>query len=219
MNIERRFTKFEDSKIECRADENENKQISGLGVVFYDGTPNTEYNLFEDYYERIDSGAFDEVLKSADARGLFNHDTNMLLGRMSAGTMRLDKSKGGINYEIDMPDTTIGRDVHESIKRGDITGSSFSFIADKIEWSSEKRDSGNVEIRTITSIKSLYDVGPVTFPAYESTTTSARTKEAIENERKELENERNDTDDTDLELAKAKKDRDLDLINIQLKKV
>ena len=216
--VERRFTKFEDSKIECRAGENgEGNKIDGLGVVFYDGTPETEYNLFENYFERIDEQAFDGILDSADARGLFNHDTNMLLGRTTSGTMRLIKNQRGIKYEIEMPDTTVGRDVHISIERGDITGSSFSFIPDSIEWSQENRDGVDVEIRTIKSIAKLIDVGPVTFPAYEATTSNARTKENIQKERNKIERERNLDDDL-LVVAKSKKDKDLQLAKLQLKK-
>src|SRR5688572_16918348 len=62
-----------------------------------------------------------------DARALFNHDPNMLLGRAGAGTLRLSTDARGLRYEIDIPDTTVGRDVATSIARGDLAGSSFAF--------------------------------------------------------------------------------------------
>jgi HK97 family phage prohead protease len=215
MTIERRFTKIEKSDVKCRAEEDQPRQINGYGAVFYDGTPETEYRLWDDMVERIDSGAFDEVINDNDARGLFNHNTSAVLGRTSAGTMRLVKDERGLSYEIDMPNTTTGSDVFESISRGDITGSSFAFVPNAIEWSSEKRDNKTIEVRTVKGVEALYDVGPVTFPAYEAATTSARDKESIENERKELSEERNKEQ---LELEKSKKDKTIQLTKLRNKR-
>ena len=85
--------------------------------------------------------------------------------------MRLSVDKTGLRYEIDVPDTTIGKDVAESITRGDVTGSSFAFIPTKVEWTRD--DKRRVDVRTIMDLD-LIDTGPVTYPAYDGTTTGMR---------------------------------------------
>lgn len=121
----------------------------------------------DDFYERIDPGAFSIVTERRgrksplETRALFNHDPNHLLGRYP-GTLRMKVDEHGLRYEIKMPESQRG--LVESIERGDIRGSSFSFIISPggEEWSVEEGRS----IRTVKSIASLIDVGPVTFPAY-----------------------------------------------------
>ena len=166
--MERRITGGE-CRIEQR--ENGNRVAVGYGAVFHRADDaGTEYELWDGAVERIDPGAFSEALERPDdVRGLFNHDSDHLLGRMSAGTLRLATDARGLRYEIDLPDTQMGRDVATSIERGDLTGSSFAFVPSETAWS---RD-GDREVRTIKSVR-LYDVGPVTFPAYGSASTSLR---------------------------------------------
>ncbi len=168
--MERRFTSGGTSaKVETRDDGK--KVLVGIGAVFYrEGKEGTEYQLGRSVVERIADTAFDEALsRNDDARGLFNHNPDHLLGRVSSGTMRLRKEGDGLAYEIDLPDTQTARDVEASIERGDLTGSSFAFTVDRATWiEEEERD-----IRQIDSVK-LFDVGPVTYPAYEGTTTGLR---------------------------------------------
>ena len=146
--------------------------IVGYGAVFYDpANAGTEYEPWAGIAERISPKAFDRALKDKDdVRGLFNHDPNYLLGRTSAGTMRLSVDKRGLRYEIDVADTQAGRDVVTSIGRGDIDGSSFSFNVERQTWD---ESNPNRAIRIIQSVR-LFDAGPVTFPAYEATTTGLR---------------------------------------------
>jgi len=170
MVVERRFTpKSTPIRIEERADGG--KTIIGYGAVFYRADDvGTEYMPVPDFSERIARSAFDSALQRPDdVRALYNHDPNFLLGRTSARTMRLSHDGTGLRYEIDIPDTQVGRDVAESIRRGDLSGSSFSFIVDRQSWI---EDGANL-IREIQDV-TLYDVGPVTFPAYEATTTDLR---------------------------------------------
>lgn len=122
------------------------------------------------FREKIAAGAFDDVL-SDDVRGLFNHDSNLLLGRSRAGTLRLNIDQRGLGYEIDAPDTTAGRDLLVSLERGDVTQSSFGFTVADDTWA-EDRD-GTV-IRTIRKLARLFDVSPVTFPAYPDTDVAKR---------------------------------------------
>ena len=170
--MERRTTTVGEVHIEKRTDGGQ--MLVGYGAVFYrEGDAGSEYGLAPDLKERIAPTAFDRALSAKqDVRGLFNHDPNMLLGRSTAGTLRLTKDARGLRYEIDLPDTQVGKDVAASVARGDLSGSSFSFSVNgkggqRFEKGSE------FDVRQITDVN-LYDVGPVTFPAYESTSTGLR---------------------------------------------
>jgi uncharacterized protein len=145
--------------------------IEGYGAVFYNSNdPGTEYIIGPGVVECINPTAFDAALKDCrdDARGLFNHEPSQLLGRVGSGTMRLSVDSKGLRYAIDVPNTQLGRDLLELIDRGDLYGSSFSFTIDAVRW----RHEDDRDVRLIDAV-TLYDTGPVTFPAYESTTTSA----------------------------------------------
>lgn len=157
--------------------------IVGYAAVFYDpADPGTEYQMYDDLVERFMPGAFDRALREDDVRGLVNHNDNLLLGRTSAGTMRLSVDRKGLKYEIDPPDTQYARDVMESIKRGDITGSSFLFKP----MSNTYRDVEGVYIIERNDVK-LYEVGPQPFPAYESTEAGVRGVADAEAVRREVE--------------------------------
>lgn len=174
MGIERRFVSSEPLRLEKREDDEPGK-IVGHASVYYDGTRATEYTLWPNCVERIMPGAFDRALaEKDDVRALFNHNADNLLGRTSAGTLTLSSDKRGLAYEIDPPDTQLGNDLRESLSRGDLTGSSFAFRVAKEEWREEDIEGMILEIREITEIDPLVDVGPVTFPAYESSTSGMR---------------------------------------------
>ena len=100
-----------------------------------------------------------------DVRALFNHDPNHILGRTKSGTLRIGIDETGLTYELNPPDTTIGRDLVVMIGRGDITQSSFGFriAKDGDRW--DEDEEGRL-IRTITRVAELFDVSPVTYPAY-----------------------------------------------------
>lgn len=121
------------------------------------------------FIEKIRRGAFEGVL-SDDVRALKNHDSNYLLGRNKSGTLRMEEDELGLRVEIDLPDTQVGRDTAEEIARGDMDGMSFSFITDVDQWD----DSGEVPVRTILRVRSLFDVGPVVYPAYTDTSAAMR---------------------------------------------
>lgn len=169
-DIERRFTPNAKATIETRADEDGTNHIVGYAAVYYDGTRDTEYELWDGAVERIMPGAFDEPLKNNDdVVALFNHDSNMLLGRRSADTLGLSSDKKGLPYDIVRGNTTVGNDVAEHVARGDLTGSSFAFRVTDERWI----DDGDREIREVNGVE-LFDVGPVTYPAYKGTTTGVR---------------------------------------------
>lgn len=159
------------------ADENEEPSvIEGLAAVFFDGSRETEYELWPGVLERIEPGAFDNVLED-DVRALFNHRSDLVLGRNKAGTLRLSVDSKGLGYEIDRAETTVSRDVLEHLKRGDVSGSSFAFSGVDAEWLLDEPIADGeytADVRVIRSFKRLLDVGPVTYPAYSATTSGAR---------------------------------------------
>lgn len=131
------------------------------------------------FVERIAKGAFTEALKSSDVRALFNHDPNIILGRNRAGTLSLVEDDIGLRYEITPPDTQTAKDIIESIRRGDINQSSFAFSmrgSGIQEW--EEKPDGTT-IRTIKRVAELFDVSPVTYPAYTDTESGLRTAEQV----------------------------------------
>ena len=125
--------------------------------------------------EQIAAGAFADCLGD-DVRALFNHDTSAVLGRTVSRTLRIAQDARGLKYEVDLPDTQAARDLVTSIERGDVSQSSFAFrvAPNGDRW--DENDEG-VYIRTITKVARLYDVSPVTFPAYPDASVGLRSLE------------------------------------------
>lgn len=146
------------------------KKLKGHAAVF-----NKLSSNLGGFREQIAPGAFDGVLDN-DVRALFNHDSNHVLGRSSAGTLELGVDKTGLKYSVDLPDTQVGRDLAISVERGDIKESSFAFrvAPNGDDW--EENEDG-VIIRTITKFAALMDVSPVTYPAYPDATVAMRSLE------------------------------------------
>ena len=164
--MERRFL----NNAECRVEERDSiPRIVGVAAVYYDETRDTEYELWEGVRERIMPGAFADVLDN-DVRALFNHSPDNVLGRTSAGTLTLSDSAEGLRYEVKVDGTHIAHDVVRFLERGDVSGSSFAFSVSDEHWDKEDGD----DIRVITKIGTLYDVGPVTYPAYTATHSGVR---------------------------------------------
>ena len=179
MNTERRNN---NQRVRIEKRDGQPSKIVGYAAVFYrDDDPGTQYELYSGHFERIQPGAFTRALgEKDDVRGLFNHEPSAILGRAQAGTLSLSEDDTGLRYEIDVPDTQVGRDVATSIERGDVTGSSFAFSIS--EGGSEIRKDGKHTVREINGV-ALYDVGPVTYPAYEATTTGMRAADGIKEAR------------------------------------
>lgn len=125
------------------------------------------------FRERIAKGAFDDVLGD-DVRALFNHDASHVLGRTKSGTLSIVQDDTGLAYEVELPDTSSARDLIKVIERGDVDQSSFAFTVEKDNWTED--DDGRI-IRTIEKMKRLYDVSPVTYPAYPDATVGIRSME------------------------------------------
>lgn len=115
-------------------------------------------------------------------RALVDHESGKVLGRSSAGTLRLEVDDVGLKYTVDLPDTQVARDLMVSMERGDIKESSFGFTI--AEGGDSWRSEDGAEIRTITKVERLYDVSPVAFPAYADTTVALRNLQEFRQEAK-----------------------------------
>ena len=188
--MERRYTTIpQQVRLDRRADGDTSglPSITGLASVFYNpNDPGTEFTLFDEspdggycMVERIMPTAFDDVLRRGmDVLALHNHDMNRLLGQLSARTLELQRTAAGLRYRIAPPATELGREVVESVRRRDLSGSSFSF--DCRDDGCKLIRQGKTVIREIHSVCYLGDVGPVATPAYTATTTNtARLAETV----------------------------------------
>jgi HK97 family phage prohead protease len=173
LQLEREVRSFPVAEAEMRVEDEDKPRLVGYAAK-YGITTDLGY-----FIEKIRAGAFDEVLKTSDARALKNHDPNLLLGRESSETLRLSSNSVGLKFEIDVPNTSTGRDTIEEVRRGDLSGCSFAFRVEEDEW---KHFDDRPSERTIVKIGQLYDVGPVTYPAYQDTTVAVRSLEASKSE-------------------------------------
>ena len=140
--------------------------IEGYAAVF-----NQESEPLGGFTERIEPGAFQDTLKEqADVRALVNHDPSQLLGRSGAGTLSLSEDDHGLRVSIKPPDTTVGRDTMESLRRGDLSQMSFAFTlrgSDGEKWNDDFTE------RRLLAVN-LRDVSVVAYPAYTDTEAVAR---------------------------------------------
>lgn len=172
--VERRI--YSGSALEFRAGEGDDAVpvLAGYAAMFGE--------LSEDlggFREVIAPGAFAKAL-GGDVRALFNHDGNLILGRTKSKTLRLEEDQRGLRVEILPPDTSAARDLMTSVQRGDVDQMSFGFRTVEDKW--EVVDGEN--IRTLIEVR-LFDVSPVTFPAYPQTEIALRSMEAWQDETKE----------------------------------
>lgn len=147
-------------------------KIQGYGSIF-----NSRSEPMWGFREIIKPGAFDSVLND-DVRALFNHDPNFILGRSASGTLVISVDDRGLKYDINPPDTQTIRDlVLSPMQRGDITQSSFAFSVARNgdDW---YEDDEGIIIREINQISRLYDVSPVTYPAYQEAESTVRSMKA-----------------------------------------
>jgi uncharacterized protein len=154
--------------LEVRAAENEPSKLTGYAAVFNTRTAIGDVASWG-FYEEIAPGAFRNAL-TMDVRALLNHDANLVLGRTTNHTLTLAEDEKGLRVEITPPDTQWGRDVMTLVQRGDISQMSFAFRVVRDQWIETK---GQPPVRTLEDVE-LYDVSPVTYPAYPTTTVSAR---------------------------------------------
>lgn len=160
MPVQRRYVR---SEFHIRTAESGESVIAGHGAVFNKLSQN-----LGGFLERVLPGAARKTINESDVKALFNHDSNLILARSASGTttegtLRLAEDDIGLAYNFDAPDTSVGRDLVVSMRRGDISQSSFSWYDDEVEWSLSPE---GFPLRTIIEIRRLADVSPVTYPAY-----------------------------------------------------
>jgi HK97 family phage prohead protease len=127
------------------------------------------------FREMLIPGCFAAALPVSDIRSLFNHDPNLIMGRNTAGTLRLKEDDVGLYFENDPPETSYSKDLQISINRGDVNQCSFGFnVAEGGDDYRKDPDIQNGYIRSIRSISKLYDASPVTYPAYLDTDCAVR---------------------------------------------
>jgi len=125
------------------------------------------------FREVLMPGCFANALAASDVRALFNHDPNLILGRNISGTLRVSEDEKGLRFEVDPPETSYAKDLQISMQRGDINQCSFGFSVGE-GGDSWAKDTDGVWIRSITNVSKLFDVSPVTYPAYVSTSCAVR---------------------------------------------
>lgn len=172
-HLERRHLNLELCGLRVEEREDAAPVVSGYAAVF-----NTLSVDLGPFYERIRPGAFSGALEGSDVVGLFNHKPDNLLGAERAGTLRLREDSRGLRFENDLDSDPMAMFVRRKIQRGELTGASFSFVLN-YDTGFETTVEDGKRIRTILpgGIEELFDVGPVTFPAYRDTVVSARSIE------------------------------------------
>ncbi|MFE7378534.1 HK97 family phage prohead protease [Bacillus thuringiensis] len=155
---------FDITKLNTRdATEEQPSLITGYAAVF-----NSKTSIGGWFDEIIAPGAFARALsENGDIRALFNHNWDNVLGRTKSGTLRLEEDGKGLKFEVELPNTSTGRDLAESMSRGDINQCSFGF------WVTEEDWDYNVEpaLRTVKEVE-LYEISVVSIPAYDDTEAS-----------------------------------------------
>lgn len=179
--------------------------IEGHAAVF-DSWSETLGGFFP-FKEKVARGAFSKSIEGDDIRALFNHDPNYVLGRNKAGTLTLFEDEKGLGVRINPPDTQWARDLQVSIDRGDINQMSFGFMVEEDDWRSED----GYDIRELRKVK-LYDVSPVTYPAYTQTDVGVRGMQSYEKYKAEIRSKQEESD----AAVKAAKDKQR-LLNLKRK--
>lgn len=179
MNLERRSFDIEFREAESR-------KVEGYASVF-----NSRSKDLGGFTEIIDPAAFNGVIERSDVLALLNHDQDrgvLARSRKGVGSLTLTVDERGLHYSFDAPNTALGNELVEGLKRGDISTSSFAFTVAGEKWTKEEDGS---YLRTITQIDKLFDVSPVYNEAYEDTSVALRSLEQVraEEPKEEVEDE------------------------------
>jgi HK97 family phage prohead protease len=176
---ERRFFA---SSPEVRA-EGESKKVQGLGIVYNSLSENFWPGYEGGLYEVIEPGAARGLLDDEDIMILFNHDPSLVLAR-NKNTATLEDTDGGVVYRYDSPNTTVASDLLENLKLRNVRKSSFAFMPKEVknERMVQWGDMGKINIRRIVKFERLFDMSPVTYPAYNNTEVVARAFKSVTEE-------------------------------------
>jgi HK97 family phage prohead protease len=153
------------------------RAVSSDGKMTIKGRPAIYGSLSKDlggFREVLLRGCFDESLDDPDLYATFNHNDSAIIGRASAGTLQVGSDNIGLTMRCELPNNTLGRDLYESIQRGDISKMSFGMFVSDDDWDVDQDAGGRkFERRSIRKAK-LFEVSAVTSPAYEASSVSAR---------------------------------------------
>ncbi|MES2819801.1 MAG: HK97 family phage prohead protease [Pseudomonadota bacterium] len=125
------------------------------------------------FTEVILPGAFTRSLAgpaAASIRAVYEHNDAALLGRVGAGSLRLFEDDAGLAFELDLPSTTLGNDLAELVRRGDVSGCSFGFVPVRESWAGEVRQLHDVDLHEVTITAT---------PAYPTTSVQVRSKRPL----------------------------------------
>lgn len=196
--------------LEVRKAEGEPTKIIGYAVRW--GQLSNPLGWFQDFQEKFERGAFTKALaeKRDQIYAAWNHDSGQILGR-SPSTLKLEEDEIGLRYEIDPP--SWADKYVESIERGDVRGSSFIFRPVNQQWDESNPD---MAIRSILEAD-LFEVSPVTTPAYPTSSVGVRSVEEVYKEFQETRQSAKDmAADEKRALQQKQRQRELDLIGREM---
>jgi Escherichia/Staphylococcus phage prohead protease len=145
--------------------------ITGYASVY--SKPGDRIGLSGDlggFFERVSPGCFRAALQRPDdVRCNFNHSPDQIVARTKAGTLKLWEDRIGLGFEANVANTSVGRDLVENIRNGNVTGTSFAFQPDDDSWGEEDDPDDpdqRIQVRSLKSVH-LLDISPCVFPAYD----------------------------------------------------
>lgn len=192
------------NKVEIRCElrsENGGRRISGKAISF--DTQSNDIGFIEILHRGCIS---QELIDSSNIVFLYNHDYNQVIARTNKGkgTLNIDLRDDGVYFDLEVPNTTMGNDLLENIRLGNITQCSFGFNYANEEGAYKDEKIGDVWYRNVYKIGKLYDLSAVTYPAYDDTYVNARMQE-----RSKMEDKLKETEEIQKEVrAEEKKEED-----------
>ena len=169
MEVEVRCA-LSDIRIEQRDGESGGRTVTGYAAKFETWSS----PIHGWFIEQIRGGAFADC-DMTDTIMCFNHNIDAILARVASQTLTLEVDEVGLRFSFDAPNTSLGNDMVELLRRGDVSQCSFRFIVEQDEWLYADEDNGlKHDQRTIIRISKLYDVALVVYPAYKDTEASVR---------------------------------------------
>lgn len=191
------------NKVEIRCElrsENEGRHISGKAISF--DTQSNDIGFIEILHRGCIS---QELIDSSNIVFLYNHDYNQVIARANKGkgTLNIDLRDDGVYFDLDVPNTTMGNDLLENIRLGNITQCSFGFRYANEEGAYKDEKIDDVWYRNVYKIGQLFDLSAVTYPAYDDTYVNARMQE-----RSKMEDKLKETEEIQTEVRSEEKKED-----------
>lgn len=188
------------NKVEIRCElrsEKGGRRISGKAISF--DTQSNDIGFIEILHRGCIS---QELIDSSNIVFLYNHDYNQVIARANKGkgTLNIDLRDDGVYFYLEVPNTTMGNDLLENIRLGNITQCSFGFSYANEEGAYKDEKIDDVWYRNVYKIGKLYDLSAVTYPAYDDTYVNARMQE-----RSKMEDKLKETEEIQEEVSSTEK--------------